>query len=235
MLPSWVVLLLLLSSVIAQPSQPEIAQSASTDKTSSDLTSSLIIGRIHQPELYSHAITIIESLISEHPCHRLASSALIGSCQSLEKATSTEVSLYETREEYATKLAMCELNAVKAQISSHCADFIPSSQACRKGRSTGFFRRPQAVDGIPGKLCYPEVTRHQVTSCISALQSKPQWWTSYSNALQNVFVVCQASRSAIEKGKLFPRKILMLAFVHTSLVEFFAARIIFESGIVSSV
>ncbi|KAF2418265.1 hypothetical protein EJ08DRAFT_65038 [Tothia fuscella] len=180
-----------------------VVYSTSIDTLDKQLTHSLLEGQIHQPEVYSRAVNILTGLESAPSCHRVATLTLINSCQSLERSTATEVALYETREEYATKLAMCELDGAKATISSHCTDFVPSEKACRKQKSGGFFSRSrQVVDDVQGKVCYPEVTRRHVKSCVTALQSKPQWWTSYSNALQNVVVVCQASRSAIEKDKI---------------------------------
>jgi len=203
-LSSFVFLFALLQTVTASHgSMAEMPSPSSAESLmDTELTSSLLNGQIHQPEVYSRAVTILETLETAPSCHRVATLTLINSCQSLERSASTEVALYETREEYATKLAMCELSGAKASISSICANFIPSSKTCRKNRSNGFFRRSQQTEDVPGEVCYPEVSRHQVRQCISALHSKPQWWTSYSNALQNVVVVCQASRSAIEKGKL---------------------------------
>jgi hypothetical protein len=199
----WLTLLLASSpKSLAHRSVPEIPYPTSIDTLESDLTGSLLNGQIHQPEVYSRAVNILTTLQSAPSCHRVATLTLINSCQSLERSASTEVALYETREEYATKLAMCELDGAKATIGSHCLDLVPSAHACRKQKPSGFFGRKHPVEqGASGKVCYPDITRQHVKSCIYALHSKPQWWTSYSNALQNVVVVCQASRSAIEKGK----------------------------------
>jgi hypothetical protein len=195
-------LLMLLQTIAAYRSGVELPSPSTIDsQIHNELLDSFLIGQIHQPEVYSRAVTVLETLESAPSCHRVATLRLISSCQSLERTSSTEVDLYETREEYATKLAMCELSGAKATISSHCADFVPCARACPKAPFSGFLRRPQHTDEVHGKACYQDVTRLQVKQCISALHSKPQWWTSYSNALQNVVVVCQASRSAIEKGK----------------------------------
>src|ERR1700753_2559385 len=81
-----------------------------------NLTSSFMNGRIHQPEVYSRAISILEALESAPSCHRIATMTLIKSCQFLDKSTPTEAAVYEIREEYATRLAMCELNAAKVAV-----------------------------------------------------------------------------------------------------------------------
>ena len=38
--------------------------------------------------------------------------------------------------------------------------------------------------------------------CLKALESRPQWWTSYSNNRQNAMVICQAARIETEKEEL---------------------------------
>jgi hypothetical protein len=194
--------LVYLQTITAYRSGVEIpSPSPIESQIDSELTDSLINGQIHHPEVYSRAVTLLESLESAPSCYRVATLSLINSCQSLERISLTEYALYKTREEYAAKLAVCELSGAKAKITPHCAEFMPCASACRKAKSPGFLRRSHQTEGVPGKACYPDVTRSQVNKCISALHSKPQWWTSYSNALQNVVVICHASRSAIEKGK----------------------------------
>ncbi|OKL55663.1 hypothetical protein UA08_08963 [Talaromyces atroroseus] len=41
-----------------------------------------------------------------------------------------------------------------------------------------------------------------VEKCLSGLESRPQWWTSYSNSRQNAIVICQAARVETEKEEL---------------------------------
>lgn len=36
--------------------------------------------------------------------------------------------------------------------------------------------------------------------CLKALEERPQWWTTFSNNVQNALVICAAMRQAIEKG-----------------------------------
>lgn len=43
--------------------------------------------------------------------------------------------------------------------------------------------------------------RH-IRECLQSLESRPQWWTSYSNSRQNAAIMCQAARADIEKGML---------------------------------
>jgi hypothetical protein len=134
----------------------------------------------------------------------MATLTLINSCQSLERSSSAEIELSEIREEYATRLAMCELMGAKVTVPSQCDRFVPHDGGCKRKRAFAFLdklRSEEPTDSID-KTCYRDVSPVQVKQCLGALHARPQWWTSYSNALQNVVVVCQASRSAIEKGKL---------------------------------
>ena len=161
---------------------------------------------VQQREIFSHALRIIHSMESSPSCNRLAALTLINSCQSLEMSakgssnakTKGELILDEVKSEYAVRLAVCELNGAKANIPRECAGFIPSSYACGKFRFRSLFTRQESRSH--DELCYPEAAGSQVRQCLQALESRPQWWTSYSNAKQNAVVMCQASRDAIERG-----------------------------------
>lgn len=140
-------------------------------------------------------------------CNRLAALTLINSCQSLEMSakgssnakTKGELILDEVKSEYAVRLAVCELNGAKVNIPRECAVFIPSSYACGKFRFRSLFTRQESHSH--DELCYPEAAGSQIIQCLRALESRPQSWTSYSNAKQNSVVMCQASRDAIERDE----------------------------------
>ena len=149
-------------------------------------------GKVYDSSSYNKAIIFLEELKGASSCHRLAASTLIQTCQTLDSKTAIDIALAEVKEEYAAKVAACEFNAVYSKskdiIPKACKAFLPTKNACSK---TGFGSE---------KLCYAHITRAQVTACISGLEDRPQSWTSYSNALQNVHNTCQASRIAIDKG-----------------------------------
>lgn len=44
--------------------------------------------------------------------------------------------------------------------------------------------------------------RQDLEQCLKSLESRPQWWTSYSNNRQNAMIICQASRIEAEKEEL---------------------------------
>ena len=124
------------------------------------LTSKLLQGPIHEPEVYTRAVTILESMEAAPSCHRIATLTLINSCQSLERSSSAEVELTEIREEYATRLAMCELMGAKVTVPSQCDRFVPQDGGCKRKRTFAFLdklRSEEAIDSI-NKTCYREVS-----------------------------------------------------------------------------
>jgi hypothetical protein len=201
--------LILLSSILCTASRSSyisIAESPTPSPAAIEprLTASLTDGQIYRPDVYSKAITFLEDMETSPSCQRVATLTLIKDCQTLESSTSSEIELSEVQQEYAIRLAMCEITATKYKISSYCAGFIASE--CSTPQYTGFFQRHRRTrEAVGGKFCYPVVTGKDIEQCIDWLaDSRSQWWTSYSNNKQNVRSVCQASRHAIEKGEPFP-------------------------------
>jgi hypothetical protein len=168
---------------------------------SEDLTVRLLHSKIHEPEIYARAISVLESQRTMPGCHRTAMSNLMDSCQSLERGRDVEIDLAEVREIFATRLAMCELSGAQATPPTECVPFVQSLNGCRKRSLMKYFG---GGDRGPGnsQICFPEVNQSQLRSCVKALNGRPQLWTSYSNNLQNVLTVCHASRNAVEIGKI---------------------------------
>ncbi|KAB8263883.1 hypothetical protein BDV32DRAFT_146185 [Aspergillus pseudonomiae] len=137
---------------------------------------------------------------SSPSCNRIAASRLVTSCQFVREKTHNVDSetyrvLEHTRSLYAARLAICELEGAGAHIPNACLPVtIPPPQ--KKG-VFGFSLRSgipvNDVDPIPVQL---------LESCLKSLESRPQWWTSYSNSRQNAFVICQAARIENEKEEL---------------------------------
>ena len=166
-----------------------------------DLASILFQQAVQKDEIFAHAITILDSLKSAPSCNRLAAVSLVDSCSSLERFRDGETSLAEEREKYAARLAMCELMGAKIVIPHQCSYFAPATDGCPKQHAMGFKNMWRRGSGYNQTQCFREVSTSQMKNCLAALHERPQWWTSYSNALQNVLVVCQASRNGVEKGK----------------------------------
>lgn len=182
-------------------------------KIRDDIANILQAPSIHNPVVFTAAMRIVQTLQTSPTCNHMAALNLVNSCRSLDAdskdqlmvGSDTELVLDEIKSEYAARLAVCELAGAQTEVPHLCAGFLPSAQACQKSFFSQMFKF-QSKDRSPHNLCYPEVTEKQFKACLGALQSKPQWWTSYSNARQNAVVMCQASRDAIEKGtrKYFP-------------------------------
>jgi hypothetical protein len=162
-----------------------------------------------QSAILSQALHHIESLRSSSSCSRIAAMSLLDSCQSLDPSPAeqqdpyqdVELDLDKVKVMYAARLAACELAEAKLNVPTQCTDFIPRESPCTRSRR---WSKPWSKDDIPGRFtdgwCYPEANQVQVISCLKALESRPQYWTSYSNAKQNAVIICQASRASIDKS-----------------------------------
>jgi hypothetical protein len=145
-----------------------------------DLTALLFNG---QSAVYSHVIDLLSSLQSAPSCNSLATSSLLNACQSIDGHPSgVQSALNDVRSRYAAQLAVCELREAGSDTPPFC-DMISSSAAGKAGGVNS--------DTFP---------RSQLEACLKSLESRPQWWTSYSNSKQSAVMLCQAAQAEIEKG-----------------------------------
>lgn len=118
-------------------------------------------------------------------CNRLAVSTLLDSCHTIDgSGQSAENSLEDVRSVYAAQLAICEIASAGSAVPQACKS-LDVSPGTNIHQSSGF----------------KSIRRDQLGLCLQSLESKPQWWTSYSNSKQNAMVMCQAARQDIERGK----------------------------------
>ena len=183
--------------------------------TEADLTSLLQHQIIHQPEIFNQAVRIVDSLKHAPSCNRLAVATLIESCKSLESTDGANerdsyLVLDGVKSAFAARLAVCELMGAHATVPEQCWPLIPRNETTLEEgkRFRCFLPGSHCTAGGNGKAVssarvYQQVSQRQVAHCLSALESKPQWWTSYSNARQNAISICHAARSEIEKGESF--------------------------------
>jgi len=154
---------------------------------------------VHHGDVFSQAIRIIHDYDRAPSCHRVATKALLDSCQSLEPADrSANLALDLVKSAFAARLAICELNGAGAAVPTECMSMIPkaSDDQSLLCRSTGYHcdsREKPKPDFSP-------ISQPETNACLRALESKPQWWTSYSNARQNAVLMCHAAREQIEHG-----------------------------------
>ena len=162
-----------------------VMQARPKDYTESDLTLQLSSSMHDRSGVYSKALVLLVQMQTAPSCRRLAATDLITDCRSIEGATSTSASdLDDVKEIYAARLALCELQRADAQIPSQC-EVISKISKDSGAKTNG------------------DVTNHVLRLCLKNLESRPQWWTSYSNALQETEVMCQAARIEIEKGEKY--------------------------------
>ncbi|KAH7057078.1 hypothetical protein B0J12DRAFT_403282 [Macrophomina phaseolina] len=199
------VTLLPLLAVEATYSRTENGLAKSTDTFDrEDLSAMLRRAPFHDARVFEIARKHIQEIETSPACHQLATSTLINSCQSFsslpgkDSARITDNSLDEVRQEYAARLAVCELQGIKSGIPRECVPFLASHEACPRASPSGFFRKNRPVLYEPRRACYPEFTPQQLKQCVDSLFDHGQRWTSYSNAQTNAIVICQASRGAVE-------------------------------------
>ncbi|PGH08205.1 hypothetical protein GX51_01359 [Blastomyces parvus] len=155
-----------------------------TDET--DLPSLLHAQNNQHSEVFSEAIKILASMKSSPSCNRLAATNLILSCQSLggddgAQKDGLSDSLDKLKSLFAARLAVCELIGAGAAIPEQCSPILIAHQT---------YRHPNGDDPVQSSRLEP---------CLKSLESRPQWWTSYSNSRQNAAVMCQAARTEIER------------------------------------
>ncbi|OJK02636.1 hypothetical protein ASPACDRAFT_57639 [Aspergillus aculeatus ATCC 16872] len=165
-----------------------------------DLTSLLTPRVPKQKPLIQEALLLIDSMKLAPSCNRLAVSELVSSCQSIggrteKQDTDIYLDLELVRSLYAARLAICELREAKAAAPDTCSSLVivPPQKRGKFGFIFGDrirFRAPEVIQ------------KPQLESCLQSLETRPQWWTSYSNSRQNAVVICQAARDETEKEEL---------------------------------
>ncbi|EEH38427.2 hypothetical protein PAAG_08154 [Paracoccidioides lutzii Pb01] len=148
---------------------------------------SLLHSQITQySEVFSSAIELLNSMKSSPSCNRMAATNLILSCQSIRgddgnQKEALSDSLDNVKSLFAARLAVCELIGAGATIPEQCSPIFTS-------RKTHLHLEEENI-----------IQLSQLEPCLKSLESRPQWWTSYSNSRQNAAVMCQAARAEIER------------------------------------
>ncbi|KAI9835945.1 MAG: hypothetical protein M1819_001843 [Sarea resinae] len=165
----------------------------------------------HQPEVFGAAMKLLDSMKSASSCYSRATATLLTSCQSLEGSapnegplvSGSEATLDEIKSTYAARLAVCELLGAGTAVPPNCSPMIPPHQSKAKPKFGFFSGGGSPLTTTGGEIVpYPLVDDKHLRQCLKSLESRPQWWTSYSNARQNAVVMCQAARTGVEKDEL---------------------------------
>lgn len=153
--------------------------------------------------VYSSAIRVLESMKSSPSCSKIAATKLLTSCQSLNTPQNSRESqivdsLDQIKSIYAVRLALCELTGAGTPIPMGCSPLHITTN----NLNTATTNAQESENSISPAI---------LQICLNTLESRPQWWTSYSNSRQNALVICQAARIEVEKEDMLN--------LHQSLVE----------------
>ena len=174
---------------------PTAAEHHSDLKT--DLTAFVTQPAIDHSEMYTEALSLLTSIQSAPSCNRLAASMLLTGCQSIDGSTSNaEVSIEQSKSLYAAQLAMCEIVSAGSAIPQQCKPLAPPKTKAGHGglRTSSHTLQDENKSGKR------DIASRQLGQCLQALESRPQWWTSYSNSRQNAVIMCKAAREDVAKG-----------------------------------
>ena len=178
---------------------------AANQNSDRDLSSLLYTQPVDQEGLFSEALHLLNSMNSSPSCNRIAVTNLITSCQQLDsdnqnRMDSTATHLDYIKSLYAARLAICEVMGAGARIPDEFSALVTHTSSRIFAPIYGTNTEVNSAVGAA-----------QLESCLQGLESKPQWWTSYSNNRQNAAVMCQAARIEIERDELLSH--------HRNLVE----------------
>ncbi|KAJ6095904.1 hypothetical protein N7486_006650 [Penicillium sp. IBT 16267x] len=153
----------------------------------------------HQDGIFTQAIQILDSMKSSPSCHRIAATKLVTSCQEMggkdAKTREEYEALDQTRSVYAARLAICELEGAGSSTPPQCRPLtVPPVEPKLRFNFMAKTTQPDS-----GATEYP---KEVLEVCLRTLESRPQWWISYSNNRQNAMVICQAARMETEKDRL---------------------------------
>ena len=180
----------LIALIVASPPDTEHRSDLKTD-----LTALVRPSTIDRSEIYTEALSLLTSMQAAPSCNRVAASTLLSGCQSIDgSGPNAETSVEHARSIYAVQLAMCEIVSAGSAIPHQCKSLEPMKA---KARNLGFSGSAKAK----APFSQSDVTSRQLCQCLQALESRPQWWTSYSNSRQNAVVMCKAAREDIKKGR----------------------------------
>ncbi|KAI9893984.1 MAG: hypothetical protein M1814_004754 [Vezdaea aestivalis] len=186
----------------------ENAQYPSTLEVPERLTSLLNPDLADQSKIFRDAYALLASLEKSPSCNRRAAASLLSSCKSLSvddgsnpnelERDSSELEDFKSL--YAARLAVCEIVGADSSSPKQCLQLLPAPG--RGNRQATEYEHAQSRLANDKDWDYGEIRTSHLEGCLRALQSRPQWWTSYSNARQNAAVLCHAARGEIERDQV---------------------------------
>ncbi|CAG7976837.1 unnamed protein product [Penicillium olsonii] len=165
-----------------------------------DTVAFLGVQKHRQDVIFNEAVHLLDSMRTSPSCHRVAATRLVASCQSFTDIrdapqSNSPESLDLLRSIYAARLALCEIDGAGTVVPPSCLPVTvsPPQPRSRFGLGNRQKNTDAAVDEVPKEV---------LEQCLRSLESRPQWWTSYSNSRQNALIICQATRMETEKEEL---------------------------------
>jgi hypothetical protein len=141
-------------------------------------------------------------------CNKMASSALIHTCDTLkgdnEAQDSMEDTLNQEKKLFAARFSVCELSdsADRSLVPAACASFILTETNTKQKGWFAYYSAKGREKSVPRYPEYDQATRQDLDRCVAALQSSPVTGISYSNAKQTGHQWCSIARVDVEKEKL---------------------------------
>ncbi|KAJ5899369.1 hypothetical protein N7495_004113 [Penicillium taxi] len=153
---------------------------------------------VSETVLFDEAVQILDALNISPSCNRIAADTLMTSCQSIGSKDGVRIEINDVldrvRSIYAARLAICELDGAFASIPTSCLPVAVASKVPKSRFYFDIFSKPHSRD-----VNAEDISDKVLQPCLKALESRPQWWTSYSNNRQNAMVLCHAARHEAEK------------------------------------
>ncbi len=185
-----------------------VSQITSISDYQAELMSLIKTPGLHEPEFFQKAATLIQSQKSVPSCALQAAMTLLGSCRDIDGSNDNghgstgdhEGMLERIKSTYAARLAVCELLEAGADVPAQCSSLTsPKRPKTARSFSDFLFKVKRGAETAgDGKA---DDAKDALSQCLWSLESRPQWWTSYSNSRQNAVVMCQAMRGQIERGE----------------------------------
>lgn len=158
---------------------------------------------------FADALSILKNVKQMPSCPQAATARLLHECSAIgsninggdSQLRSSSLIVDGSIAAYGCRLAVCELREARIDIPHACTAFMPTYRNTQKRALVGHVR--SAGFGEPTEVYpdYEDIIQADLDECLTALEAKPQTWTSYSNAKQNAVFFCQATRSQVEKDE----------------------------------
>lgn len=153
-----------------------------------------LLAKHSNSDVFSSALSQVQSLKKSNTCHRTAARVYLNSCQYLEEFAESDPSSHLSLDEdramdymysYALSLSMCDLGAARQRAPISCQHFHEA-----------------ALRNLPSRESTQSlhVSHQEVHDCMEDLYSDINFWTSFTNNKGKATLFCQLARLDMEQG-----------------------------------